>query len=292
MPDCPYCNKSVLNNSELYSVKDTDGYISISCKDCFNIHNLIQIEDHKKNKNSLNSDISKNQFSKIEGELLKKINSILDEISENNSLLENKESYKRAHERHDVSLEMQFSYVRDNKMYRARVLDISQGGMKFETEVPLEVNQHLKGQVFKPSENKENESVKKIENYMETRRVIALENGLFQIGVRFIKKISIDEKDRRKNVRKKGNFPFFFTREGSEITYKGTVIDISPGGMKAQVHISFEEKEIIEVFMKTRPPAFTSSDLSATFQIKRIERVYENCFNVSGSFDNLHVIQL
>lgn len=292
MPKCPYCNKNVLNNSDLKSVKDSEGLVSISCSKCINTHKLLPLDHVKRDsKKQSGPAISKDQLQKIESELLKKINSILDEISQNNSLLENKESYKRAHERHDVSLEMQFSFVRDNKMYRAKVLDISQGGMKFETEVKLDINQHLKGEIFKPPENK-NEKINKIENYMEVRRVIALENDLFQIGARFVKKISIDEKDRRKNIRKKGTFSFFFTRQGSEITYRGKVINISPGGMKAQVHAKVETKETIEVFMKTRPPAFAPSDLSATFNIKRIELVYENCFNVSGSFDNLNVIQI
>ncbi len=291
MPVCPFCKKEVHKNSNLFMVNNQIGKIALSCKNCIRFHQLEEIDDDRQEESGLGiPSISKENFLKIEKELLKNINSTLDEISEKKTFLENKVAYKRAHKREDVNLDMQFSFVRDNKMYSANVLDISKGGMRFETEIPVMVGNKLKSVILTPVSDGKLISTTKSENYLEVRRSIHLDKDMYQVGGSFLKKIGVDEKNRRKHNRKDADFSFHYLRKDSEISYRGNVLNISQGGMICRVYEEFEIGEKMKVIMRATPPAFVCSDITADFKVSRIEELAENIFSIAGEFTKIDVV--
>lgn len=293
MSVCPFCKKEIPNSNDLLSIKTKEGKFSIACKMCISNRHLTPVVDKKaQTKKSSQTSIEKTITKKVEEEAFKKINSALDVISEKNAFIDNKQTYKREHERHDVNLEMQFSFLRDSKMYRGTVLDVSQGGIKFETDIRVKNDQNLKAIVFTPDTKSKEKKMDKIENFLDVRRVTPLENGLFQVGARFLKKISVDDKDRRKHVRRKASFPFFYKRDQSELINRGDVLDISPGGMRVSVHEEFDVDETVEINIRTSPPAFVFADLRGYYQVIRVFNKTTNTYQVGGRFSKLIVTPL
>lgn len=185
---------------------------------------------------------------------------------------------RRAHPREHVSAPMDFAFVRDDVTHHARTVDVSRGGVRFVTDVPLEPGHVLRatirdeparGEAREPAVPAYARGGRRRYQYVEVRRVRDREDGTYEAGGRFIRRIGVDDRNRRRHARRPISSPVWYCRAQSDLLCKGRACDLSRGGIRVRVQESVPPGERMEVLLRTHPPAFAHADLRATVEVVR-----------------------
>lgn len=195
----------------------------------------------------------------------------------------------RAHERLMTHLQLEFAYARDEKTYIGMVRDISQGGIRFVSAYPLAVGDTLRAVVHSAGEAV---GPDKVETYLEVRRILSSENGVTEVGARFVSRTAIDEKNRRRYPRHDFKGPVFYSRRGCILIAKGVVLDISQGGVRMMARDALDVGEEISMRIRTQPPAFAHADLVGFMQVLRAQRVGARQYEVGCRFQKVRVMPI
>ncbi|MBN1257948.1 MAG: PilZ domain-containing protein [Planctomycetes bacterium] len=174
---------------------------------------------------------------------------------------------KRNFPRFQVKFELIFSFLRDKRIFKGEVSDISQTGLCFITEAEVQEGQILSTVI---TTNEKIAIINRKENLLEVRRVIKTGDGNFMVGGRFIKGISVDKENRRKHHRRALSVPIFYRHPASDFIFKGMAMDISKSGLKMNCMGSFKVDEEYLVMLRTYPPTFMECDLRGSVKVVRV----------------------
>ena len=150
----------------------------------------------------------------------------------------------RGHDRHNIEMIIRFTLARDDTPHDAVVKDLSVGGLKMLTKRNL-----LKGQIMQldwavplpPAISR------MLQSAAEVRRVTLLDDGQYEVGLRFVKRQLAKETNRRRFRRYKCEMDIFYQRENSEIMSCGKVRDISQGGGQVFIDEKLDVGELLTV---------------------------------------------
>lgn len=197
---------------------------------------------------------------------------------------------KRIHQRHAVDLQMDFAFLRDSRQHAARVLDVSQGGVRFLSPLALQVGQVLKAVVY-PAQGDEQEN--RIRNLLEIRRVARNQEGLMEIGARFVKRASVgDDTDRREHARREVEVPVFYQPEGCDVIWRGQTMDLSQNGVYFEAVEELAKDDVLRIMLRTRAPDFVDADLRAEARVVRIAAGRHWPYGYGCAFGKLQAIPL
>ncbi len=181
-------------------------------------------------------------------------------------------SDKRAHERHRANFKISFSLLRDDAVHTCDIRDISRGGVRFITPVPLAVGNILQADIQAP----EGSPVKiMIKRPLEVRRITPLKDGRIEVGARFVSHVRASEPNRRRYRRRPVDMAVQVRRDGCEYITIGRVRDISQGGARLIMDEAPDVGEKIQVTLRGGKNAHFHSAMEVIRVQERRPREYE-----------------
>jgi hypothetical protein len=283
MPKCRLCNTDVLSMDDLRVVLVDKSRYNFACSVCISRLGLEADPEEVRNVPVRLSDGSEGSSGEINEKAFSSLKDILNKYEEDREVLlkkKERKSYKRQHERWDAAYEVDFSYLRDDVVFPAQTLDFSVGGMSFKCEFDVGLRSVLRTKVHYPKEGEK-------EQYVEVRRCVLANDGMYHVGCRFLKRIGVEDVNRRKHKRKNFSGAVFFRREQSEITIKGYGLNLSKDGMAMVSHDEIINNESISVSFRTAPPEFPLVDFVGKFKVLRVEKKELHEFVLSGKFTSI-----
>ena len=191
----------------------------------------------------------------------------------------------RSHERKQVELRVHFTLARDDTRHEGTVKDFSQGGLKVVTEYQL-----TKGQVVQFDWNipLPPAMARVLQSTAEVRRVIKTENGLYEVGFKFLTRQQDKGANRRRFRRYKCDMFVYYQRPGSELLSRGKVTDISQGGCQMRLDEQLEAGEVFSV--RLIGGGGSRGDLVGTMRVCRVIP-RENSFETGCAFEKMRMEQ-
>ncbi|MFH0911351.1 MAG: PilZ domain-containing protein [Planctomycetota bacterium] len=233
---------------------------------------------------------TKEKLSHGEEQTLQRIKETLVELArESEKRAQRSPTERRNPKRYIVDLLMDFAFLRDDALHEARVINISKGGIGFRTFYPIQPGQVLRAVVRSLDQAEE---TSRVENFIEIRSVSLCEDGRYAGGGRFIRRIGVDDTNRRKYPRRKASHPLWYYRDGSELLCKGRTLDISQGGLRFQCDEAIPVDEVLKITLRTEPPAFVYADLRGTITVVRSVEKRPHLYELGCCFTQLQVIPL
>ena len=186
---------------------------------------------------------------------------------------------KRAYERHEVEMPVHFAFVRDDVQYEAVALDLSEGGLRFRTEVPVRPDQVLAMTVQLPDVDD-----RPVRRMADIRRVRRTEEGVYECGARFIRRIGVEDTNRRTRRRQRWTAPVYLRRARSEWVERGDAADLSSAGIGLRTVEAFAADEVLALTLRVGPPAFEAGRLSARARVVRVDALGEARYAIGCAF--------
>jgi len=268
MHQCSMCGQKFSDNHSLKPIRDASGYWVMVCPVCQ--HDSPQTIDTKR------------------------AESIISEVAEQIHRLQEPEEeietiahfYQRAHERVETKMEIQYSLSRDEALHNGIVQDLSEGGLRFTTRHELKAGQIIRLQLNETGSTEPGKD-DKIKSAAEVRRVNRKENGSFDIGARFVKRIRVQEANRRRHIRYSTNLAIYYHRHGSDYVGKGKLKDLSTGGLRAVLPESLEENEQIALRLRGESAPYEKLHFVGEARMIRQKQLSENSYEISAEFVRL-----
>ncbi len=196
-------------------------------------------------------------------------------------------SHARKHSRHEAEFRIQYALNRDETPHDAEVIDISQGGLRMFTDIPLKRGLTLR---FLPGSLNENFMNALVQTGGEVRRVTPAEDGRYDIGVRFVAYGRANEPNRRQSPRHNIQLTSFYRRDGSCLTCKGQVLDIGRGGVRMVVWDDIERGEELTATLRGHHGPFLKTDMRGNMRVVRARRNEEGRFDLGAAFVKVQMV--
>lgn len=150
----------------------------------------------------------------------------------------------RSHERKQVELTVHFTLARDDTRHEGTVKDFSESGLRVATHLQL-----TKGQVVQFDWNipLPPAMARMLQSTAEVRRVSKTDDGLYDVGFKFLTRQSDKGANRRRFRRYRCDMVVYYQRSGSECMSRGKVSDISQGGCQMRLDEQLDQNEIFTV---------------------------------------------
>ncbi|MCD8350452.1 MAG: PilZ domain-containing protein [Planctomycetaceae bacterium] len=287
MPRCGSCGKNYDDSRVMELVRNQDNrWISI-CRNCLDIGvdvNLVEqaniaVEDQAlatADKPSIDVTLSTDPIANAR--------KLLDSLR---NLRQSKERVGRArgHERKQVEMRVHFTLARDDTRHEGTVKDFSQGGLRVVTSYPL-----VRGQTVQFDWNipLPPAMMRMLQSSAEVRRVIRNDDGLYDVGFKFVSRQSDKGANRRRYRRYKCDMVVYYQRNGSELQSWGKVIDISQGGCQMQLDEKLEKGEVFTV--RLIGGGGTRGDLVGSMRVCRVIQ-REVSFETGCAFEKMRMEQ-
>lgn len=191
----------------------------------------------------------------------------LREIREEAEAESPKWGHDRRHERHDARLRIEFSLQRDDRWRHGEVLDISRGGLRFQTDHVLRTGDIIR-LVVRGQDGETQEAM--VQSAGEVRRVEALEEDWYEVGVRFVQRSLTHASNRRKYRRYEAQMTAYYTRSGANLVVKGEVVDVSQGGVCMVTDELVERGESLVLILRGEGGPFLQTDLRGSGRVVRV----------------------
>jgi hypothetical protein len=285
MPKCTLCGRTSAKLGDLVLAKNRDSRWGMACSHCRRRNQVHPVEE---------GDAAR-EVPAVTGETLdegrlEQLGEVLIQVRRERQADAAARRPKRRHARHDVSLGMEFSFLRGTEVYEAEVRDISEGGLRFRTEREVESGQILRIRSLEeaPFEVGRDEG----HSLAEARRVTRGDDGEYEIGARFIRRISVEDKERRRHRRRYAGSNAYYRREESDVIRQGILQNISQGGFCLICDENIQEGERIDFMMRTAPPAFTAAELRGNCRVVRVREHARGRVEAGCVFTRLDVLPL
>ncbi len=189
----------------------------------------------------------------------------------------------RSHERRKVQMKVNFTLARDDTRHEGVVKDFSQGGLRLITAHPL-----AKGQIVQFDWNipLPPAMARLLQSTAEARRIIKTDNGLYDVGFKFMSRQVDKGANRRRFRRYKCEMQAYYQRGGSEFMAFGRVTDISQGGCQIRLDEPMRKDEVIEV--RLIGGGGTRGDLVGNMRVCRVI-AREADFETGCSFERMRM---
>ncbi len=189
----------------------------------------------------------------------------------------------RSHERKQVELTIHFSLARDDTRHEGTVKDFSQSGLRVVTP-----HQLIKGQTVQFDWNVPlpPAMARVLQSTAEVRRVNKTDNGLYDVGFKFLTRQADKGANRRRFRRYKCDMLVYYQRGGSEAHSSGKVTDISQGGCQMQLDEALNQGEVFTVRLIGGGGA--KGDLVGTMRVCRVIP-REVMFETGCAFDQMRM---
>ncbi len=246
MPRCNSCGKNYDNPSILELVKNQENRWLMICRHCIDMGvdvNLVEQGNIVVEAHALATADTQSVSTVLSGDPIADARRLLDTLR---NLRQSKERVGRArsHERKPVEMKVYFTLARDDTGHEGTVRDFSQGGLRLLTVYPL-----VKGQIVQFDWNMPlpPAMARTLQSTAEVRRVTNTEDGMIDVGFRFLTRQVDKGAYRRRFRRYKCDMAMFYQRNGSALMSYGRVSDISQGGCQMHLDEALEQGEVFHV---------------------------------------------
>lgn len=267
MPRCGSCGKNYDDSRVMELVRNADNrWISI-CRFCLNMGvdvNLVEQGNIAVDERALATADTPSIDVSLSADPIANARKLLEALR---NLRQSKERVGRArsHERKQVEMRVHFTLSRDDTRQEGTVKDFSQGGLRVETSYPL-----VKGMIVQFDWNipLPPAMMRMLQSSAEVRRVIKNEDGLYDVGFKFVSRQSDKGANRRRFRRYKCDMLVYYQRTGSELMTRGKVSDISQGGCQMHLDEKLESGEVFNV--RLIGGGGTKGDLVGSMRVCRV----------------------
>lgn len=268
MPKCGSCGKNYDDPSVMELVRNQDNRWVSVCRSCLDQGidvntvqtNNIAVDEHAialADKPSIDVTLLDDPMENV-----KKLLDSLRNVRQSRERM----GRSRSHERRQIDLVVHFSMSRDDTRHEGTVKDFSQGGLKIVTAYQLS-----KGQIVQFDWNipLPPAMARTLQSMAEVRRIVKNNEGLYEVGFKFVTKQQADSgANRRKHRRYKCDMLVYYFRKGSNYMSSGKVKDISQGGCQMRLDDKLEQSEIVSV--RLLGGGGTRGDLVGKVQVCRV----------------------
>jgi c-di-GMP-binding flagellar brake protein YcgR len=282
MPKCPLCKRDLPDIARFEMTRTPAGLRLLACPQCAGTtgpRSRPAGQESGRRTSSL-------RLAASQRETLEALREIYQEVRDQPEEAPRETPHKRTSERHEVDLELSFSFLRDQRAFEGQVRDISQGGLRFITDQEVKVGHVLR--VTVRSSARPDEAAGQ-PSFAEVRRVVKNEDGRFEVGARFVRRIGVDDTNRRRHPRRAMTAPVFYRCNQSDLILRGTAMDISQGGLRLGVSERPTKGAALALYLRTEPPAFVYADIEATAEIVRVAERAPGRYELGCAFRQLNV---
>ncbi len=267
MPRCNSCGKNYDNPSILELVKNQENRWLMICRHCLDMGvdvNLVEQGNIVVEAHALATADTQSVSTVLSGDPIADAKRLLDTLR---NLRQSKERVGRArsHERKPVEMKVYFTLARDDTRHEGTVRDFSQGGLRLLTVYPL-----VKGQIVQFDWNMPlpPAMARTLQSTAEVRRVTNTEDGMIDVGFRFLTRQVDKGANRRRFRRYKCDMVMYYQRNGSAVMSHGRVSDISQGGCQMHLDEALEQGEVFHV--RLIGGGGTKGDLVGSMRVCRV----------------------
>lgn len=204
------------------------------------------------------------------------------------SLRQSKERVGRArsHERKQVEMVVRYTLARDDTRHEGTVKDFSQSGLRVVTAQNLPKGQivHFDWNIPLPPS-----MGRMLQSAAEVRRVSRNDDGMFDIGFKFIARQSDKGANRRRFRRYKCDMLVLYQRSGGDVVSSGKVRDISQGGCQMRLDESLDQGEVFRV--RLIGGGGSRGDLVGTMRVCRVMPRDGVMFETGCAFEQMRMEQ-
>ncbi|MBN2713650.1 MAG: PilZ domain-containing protein [Planctomycetes bacterium] len=312
MPKCMQCGLDVIKKADLTLVKNGEGKWVLFCHRCASAdqdlnpaavageHPKINLPDspmenetRAHNRATIDSPESASDLLEMDTNeaeaAFDRIRKVLESVNESNEVVAVTHAHNREHERKDADLNVAFCLLRDDQAHLGKIKDISQGGLRFQTHIPLKKKQIITLKVQALGENEEGIVSKQtlLNATGEVRRVSRLDEDFYEVGVKFVSRARSNEKNRRKHKRINVSMTAYYKRDGSEYTSRAEVLDISQSGARIMTDEEISKGERFGAFLRSDDGSFALSDLVCTLECVRIIQIRHGEWELGCKFTQI-----
>jgi c-di-GMP-binding flagellar brake protein YcgR len=286
MPRCGSCGKNYDDSRVMELVRNNDNRWVSVCRSCLNMGvdvNLIEQGNIAVDERALATADTPSIDVSLSADPFVNARNLLESLRK---LRQSRERVGRArsHERKQVEMRVYFTMARDDTRHEGTVKDFSQGGMRAVTPYPL-----VKGQIVQFDWNipLPPAMMRMLQSSAEVRRVTKTEDGLYDVGFKFVPRQSSDNGANRRRFRRyKCDMLAYYQRPGSELISRGRVSDISQGGCQMQLDEKLDFGEVFAVRLIGGGGA--KGDLVGGMRVCRVI-AREEVFETGCSFEKMHM---
>ncbi len=267
MPRCNSCGKNYDNPSILELVKNQENRWLMICRHCIDMGvdvNLVEQGNIVVEAHALATADTQSVSTVLSGDPIADAKRLLDTLR---NLRQSKERVGRArsHERKPVEMKVYFTLARDDTRHEGTVRDFSQGGLRLLTVYPL-----VKGQIVQFDWNMPlpPAMARTLQSTAEVRRVTNTEDGMIDVGFRFLTRQVDKGANRRRFRRYKCDMVMYYQRNGSAVMAHGRVSDISQGGCQMHLDEALNQGEVFHV--RLIGGGGTKGDLVGSMRVCRV----------------------
>lgn len=274
MPNCMRCGEAVPRRSDLTLVRGESGRWEIVC--------------HKCNDTSPESADEGGSVAAVPaspGEAFQRLRGILQTLLEEREIESPRRAYERQHQRQPADLQLEFTLLRDDAVHEGRVHDLSRGGVRFSTSRELS-----KGNIINLVVTGTSDETPLIRSAAEVRRVTFTDDGMYDVGARFVKRSLTHEDNRRRFRRYDADMVVYYQREGADSTCRGDVCDVSQGGTRVVVDEAIEKDEEFSVILRGEGGRFCKADLVGKARCLRVKQLNAREWEIGCSFRKVSAV--
>lgn len=192
----------------------------------------------------------------------------------------------RSHERKQVELTVHFTLSRDDTRHEGTVKDFSESGLRITTH-----HQLTRGQVVQFDWNipLPPAMARMLQSTAEVKRVTKNDDGLYDVGFKFMTRQSDKGANRRRFRRYKCDMLVYYQRPGSQLMTRGKVSDISQGGCQMRLDEKLDSNEVFTV--RLIGGGGSRGDLVGSMRVCRVIP-REIVFETGCAFEKMHMEQI
>lgn len=288
MPRCGSCSRNYDDPGVMELVRNQENRWVAICRNCLDqgvdvnqvVQGNIAVDEHAlqtADKPVIDVTLSGDPFENA-GKLLESLR----------NLRQSKERVGRArtHERKQVEMVVHYTLARDDTRHEGTVKDFSQSGLRVVTSQNLPKGQivHFDWNIPLPPS-----MARVLQSAAEVRRITKTDDGLYDIGFKFLARQSDKGANRRRFRRYKCDMLVLYQREGDEIVSSGKVRDISQGGCQMRLDENLASGEVFKVRLVGGGGA--RGDLVGTMRVCRVVPRDDIIFETGCAFDQMRMEQ-
>lgn len=191
-------------------------------------------------------------------------------------------AHSRKYERTSAELTVTFTPLRDDSLHSGQMLDMSPGGIRFATDREL-----TRGQIIQLDVRASDNDEPLVSSTAEVRRVALNDEGLFEIGARYVQHRLAHASNRRRYRRFKADMAAYYQRPGADCTRKAEVLDLSQGGVRLRFEEPVQENEEMAIVLRGLGGRFTQADLYGLICVVRVSQKSGHQWEAGCRFQNV-----